>query len=773
MKTIRIFIGSSITELEVERFKLMSFIQGLNNKYHDQGIFIEGYICEETPNNMRPDGSQQMHNDYINNEADATIFMFFHKAGEFTLEELRLAREAFLQKDKPNVFIFFKAVDKAPDVTEEIQKAVSTVFNDYGHYYKMFEDVDTIKLELLQFLCDMLPGKAELVVKDGAVLVNGEAVQGISAANVFAYQNNPNLAKLKARMDELLKDMTAASMKGDATKALRISIELGNVQKEYHELEKNILDMLISFSKENRMGKKANPRRMEALRLLELGKYEEAKLLIPQAELDQRAESFSKKQELSEEKLMDEAAEIVEDARTRIQALIGDIENCSRFDEIERTYECAYGSAKAAKDYDFIFSYARFIWSQNDYPKAIAIAEKLHYIYSDPESRDSISDKAKSRLLNLLGMMYYDNNQPLNAENIYLEAKALFERILSEDKTPENEAGIALTCNNLANLYSDTGRPDEAEKLYLDALNIRQRLADTIKNEACESDAAATCNNLAILYRNTGRPIESENMYLEALKMRREIAKQNKNEEYESDVATTCNNLAILYLGTNRYQEAQMLFLEALEIRQRLVESVSRATYEPFLAQTYNSLAKLYKNTGRTDEAEELHQKALEIRRRLAATISKSAYEAKVAASCNNLAQLYADSRRASEAEELYLEALEIRRRLARTVIEDKYAPDIAATCKNLAALYVSSGRSADAEKLYLEALDVYRRIAKSISRSVYEPEVAETLYRLGINYKTIEMSDKCNICFVEAKKLAECYKDTNPTCQQIYEALS
>ena len=80
---------------------------------------------------------------------------------------------------------------------------------------------------------------------------------------------------------------------------------------------------------------------------------------------------------------------------------------------------------------------------------------------------------------------------------------------------------------------------------------------------------------------------------------------------------------------------------------------------------------------------------------------------------------------------------------------------------------------SADAEKLYLEALDVYRRIAKSISRSVYEPEVAETLYRLGINYKTIEMSDKCNICFVEAKKLAECYKDTNPTCQQIYEALS
>lgn len=52
-RTIRIFIGSSITELELERAKLMSFIQGLNNKYHQRDVFIEGYICEETPNNMR------------------------------------------------------------------------------------------------------------------------------------------------------------------------------------------------------------------------------------------------------------------------------------------------------------------------------------------------------------------------------------------------------------------------------------------------------------------------------------------------------------------------------------------------------------------------------------------------------------------------------------------------------------------------------------------------------------------------------------------------
>lgn len=246
-RTIRIFIGSSITELELERAKLMSFIQGLNNKYHQRGVFIEGHICEETPNNMREGGSQQMHNDYISGIADATIFMFYHKAGAFTMKELELARKAFLEKGKPNVYVFFKAVDKATDAGDEIQNAVSLVFNDYGHYYKIFDDVDTVKLELLQFLMELLPGKSELLVKDGAVYMNGELVKDISAEKIFAYQNNPKLAEIKERIAELLNAMTGASSAGDVSEALRISAELGQVQKEYHELECSILKQLISI----------------------------------------------------------------------------------------------------------------------------------------------------------------------------------------------------------------------------------------------------------------------------------------------------------------------------------------------------------------------------------------------------------------------------------------------------------------------------------------------------------------------------------------------
>ena len=146
IKKINIFIGSSIEELKPERDELMRFIQGLNNKYVDRGYFFHGYVCEETPNMMREGGSQALHDEFIRDKADAAIFLFFHRAGEFTMHELRLARETFLAGKKPNVFVFFKAVDNAPDTCEEIRRCVDVVFNDFGHYYKTFADVDTVKL---------------------------------------------------------------------------------------------------------------------------------------------------------------------------------------------------------------------------------------------------------------------------------------------------------------------------------------------------------------------------------------------------------------------------------------------------------------------------------------------------------------------------------------------------------------------------------------------------------------------------------------------------
>ena len=522
MKRIKIFIGSSIVDLREERLELMSFIQSLNNKYVDRDLFIEGYVCEETDSAMRLDGSQAQHNDYIKDDADVAIFMFYRKAGEFTLEELRLAREAFRAKGKPSVYVFYKAAEnKEPAITEDIKHSIDVVFNEYGHYYKMFEHTDTIKLELLQALSDSLPGKPELLVKDGNVLFAGEPVSDISAANVFAYQNNPELKRLKDEMASAKAAMLKASSSGDFEAMLRYSKQYNELEETYHTLEKDILAMLISFTKESAKSAKPNPRRLQALRLLELGKVAEAKELITQEELNHRAESIVSRKELILEQFRQEELDLVEDTKVRIQALLLDTSNPDRFTQIEAAYANAYPAAQDAKAYEFIYAYVYYLDDQKQYTQAIQVAEWLHTAY---QSDVDIQDDAKANLLNLLSILYYDNGRPQEAEKLHLEALTIRRR-LADENPAAFEADVAGTCNNLGNLFKN-GRPQEAEKLYLEALTIYRRLAKD-NPAAFEADVAMTCNNLGILYDDNGKPQEAEKLYLEALTIYRRLARDN------------------------------------------------------------------------------------------------------------------------------------------------------------------------------------------------------------------------------------------------------
>ncbi len=186
MKTVKLFIGSSITDLKLERYKLMSFILGLNNIYHDRGVFFECYICEETPTYMRIGGSQEKHNDYIRSDADAAFFMFFRKAGEFTVKELELARRAFSQRGRPEVYIFFRDPGSEPE--EEIREMMRSALEDFGRYYRTFDAMDTVYLEMLFTLAELMPESPEISVRDGSFFLNGERIPGISADRIPAFR---------------------------------------------------------------------------------------------------------------------------------------------------------------------------------------------------------------------------------------------------------------------------------------------------------------------------------------------------------------------------------------------------------------------------------------------------------------------------------------------------------------------------------------------------------------------------------------------------------
>ena len=311
----------------------------------------------------------------------------------------------------------------------------------------------------------------------------------------------------------------------------------------------------------------------------------------------------------------------------------------------------------------------------------------------------------------------------LDDENDYARGIEIGDKLYHRFKSMESVKGgqWARFCGTLANLYSDTNRMTEAKKLYREALAIYRRLAGQ-HPEAYEPDVAGTCNNLAALYYSTNRLTEAEKLYQEALAIRRRLAEQH-SEAYKPDVAMTCNNLGTLYKNTNRMKEAEELYLESLAIRRRLTEQYPEA-YELYVATTCNNLANLYYNTNRMMEAEKLYRDALGIYRRLAEQHPKA------------------------------------------------YSSDFMYTCYNLALLYVKMYRIQETRSLFSIIFDMVFDLADQ-NPDVFDPQVAQYCYTYGLLCNEYTMLGHAEDFLNEALERALPYKDTNPTCRKIVEAMT
>ena len=609
MKKIKIFIGSSINDLSQERKDLVVFLSALNNKYIDRGIYIEPYVCEETSGMMLTGGSQSAHNAYIENEADACIFMFFKKVGEFTAEELELAKKELDSTRRPDVFVFFKVVDNTPVENEEIQKMVNKVANEYRHYYKTFQSADTIKLELLQYLGTVLGPGAELIIKDGKVWFDGSEVNSklLSVGNIFAYQNNPDIKRLQKEIDELKNQLSAALAENDLSRMLTISKEMEGKQKLYNSLESDILSMLKKFSESIRKNETATKPRLDALHCLEMGDVEMAKRIMNADGIIASADNTVRMIELNNSVIGKRAEDIIDDALVAIDVLKIDINNPERFQKIEAVYDSIMPLCKEASRFQVLYDYASYLREQCHYAKAVKVAEKLRYYYSDPDM--IVGDEKTADLDDLLAGLYSDNHRYEEAEQLYHEALGI-RRNLAKKHADAYLPDVAATCNNLAVLYVDTNQYEEAEQLYHEALDVYRNLAN--KNaDAYLPDVATTCNNLAVLYHKTKRYEEAEKLYHEALDIRRNLAKKNA-DAYLPDVATTCNNLGGLYYETKRYEEAEKLYHEALGIRRNLAKKNADA-FLPLVAKSCYNLARLYYEIKQYTEAEKLYHEAGDI----------------------------------------------------------------------------------------------------------------------------------------------------------------
>jgi serine/threonine protein kinase/tetratricopeptide (TPR) repeat protein len=269
-----------------------------------------------------------------------------------------------------------------------------------------------------------------------------------------------------------------------------------------------------------------------------------------------------------------------------------------------------------------------------------------------------------------LANLYLETGRSGQAENAYLEARAIFEQLVeTHPSVDEYRSDLAHSYNQLGKLYHDTGRNKSAEDAYLNARTMRERLVNAHPElQEHKHELAGTWNNLGIFYYTTGRNEHAEHAYQSALEIRRRLAAARpKKREYQRELALGYNNLAVLYKQTGRDALAEQAWKDALAIQEHLVELYpDDADCQEDLAISHMGLAVWYKDSRRLVEAEAAYQKALTSYQHLARTHPQTvAYENGVVAAYSNLGDLYGITGAGDRAQAALKEGLRISERLA------------------------------------------------------------------------------------------------------------
>ena len=703
MTKIHIFLGSSLDELHLDSETMGNYVRKLNDIYMDRDIWIQLDRGDEL----------EEYNEEIG-QSDIFLVLFYNQAGQDTIDQFHEALEQFQNTGAPAILTFFRQ-GEGYDPKQSVLEFMDDLGEQLGHYFKKYTHIDTVKLVLLLQM-KLMKLDVPIELEESVITVAGKQV--LTLENIPMWAENIDFQSLKKQYqacERAYLDAKAATTDPVTDPVfLQASKQWHEAKKALRKLEQELFAIALKIEEKNNDGT-LTERQRKAYELMEQGDAEGANNILDLREILDDAKDTETWKQQAHEKVDQQAnkklEQNVQELLLRIEILKTQVQNPSRFEEIQETFEAAVDLEENNHlTKNAMREYVSYLHDQNDYTRAIPLAERyLKYAELDGDKSDI------AYAANELGNLYYKNNCMDKAEQEYLRAKEIRERLAAENPSAY-QPYLANTCNNLGNLYVDMNRMNKAEQEYLRAKERLEQLAAE-NPSAYQPDLATSCNNLGVLYKKTNRMDLAEQESLRAKQIYERLVAENPLA-YQPDLASTCNNLGGLYEFTDRMKLAEQEMLQAKKIFERLaVENPS--AYWPDLAINCGKLGILYYKNNRMDLAEQEFLRAKEIREQIAAE-QPLAYQPDLAKTCNNLGTLYVKTNHMDKAEREYLRAKEIREQLAAEH-PSMYQPDLADTCKNLGILYAKTSRIELTEREYLQAKKIYERLVE-ISPERYMP---------------------------------------------------
>lgn len=394
-KIVKIFIGSSLDEFREERRDIENFIYHISSNIFEEtyDIKVKPLLCENEDTVMTEERKQDVFNNLVRG-SDMCFFIFYTRAGQFTIEEMDKAYEYFKgsENKKPRVYVYFKQVPLGISVDVSINELMEKIDKEYKQYYGTFEHVDTLKLRIFLNLVEqemkdcnirqeietVYGGQGENPVFN--LKLNGKKVLELNDISEFA--NSAELKKLQGELEhiekryfEMLPRYTKGGEDGEFYKEYAdVAAKRQHLKDIIDELSKRLFDLSLNLSRDEVHGDMTY-RQKEAYRLLFLGDSEGCLAVLNEKDID---DEDKRALELHEAKGRAIHTKFINEHRFAINVLLTTLSYKGRFEEIERRYEKIVERAeKTGVEIEVLYDYAVYLYNQKNFPHALEIAQRL------------------------------------------------------------------------------------------------------------------------------------------------------------------------------------------------------------------------------------------------------------------------------------------------------------------------------------------------------------------------------------------------------------
>ena len=602
-------------EFARERDELELFIRNVSDHFEDNyDTKIIPLRCENVDNCVSAEGKQEEFNQLIR-ESEMCFFIFFTRVGEVTRQEFDVAFKQLTSTPnrKPQIYVYFKTIPEGIAADKSVRDFMQTIDEVYKHYYSNFSNIDTIKLRILLNLKMQEMNFVKIEVKDDKCLVDNADV--LSLNNVSEFANSKELAALTAELqqvEEQYVQMKPVYSQGSFDETFRREYVRLSARRQYlketiDKLKQSIFELSLNLSRDEVRGD-LTPRQKEAYRLLEQGDSRGCLAVLDADDIDDEFERFEREQELESKR---KAEVYVREHKLAIDVLQTMYDYKERFAEIDKRYERIVATAlKYEVELYVLYDYAFYYHGQNEYEKALKVAEKYLVFVQNPAY--NVSDIDCSRLYSIMGRLYRKADKPDVAESFFLRTIDIRERLVGTSEIYKPD--LASVYQNIGVIYNDLRQFDKAEKYLLAAQ--RTFISYTGTPQRDNPFVARNFNALGKMYAETGRYEQAEHCFMQSL----EFCKKSSEimpHCFEFYWGVGCHSFGEMYLKTGQFDKARQRFSEAVAIRKELTDENPSAN-EPYLAESLVRLAETYESLNDVAKAREHYALAKEIYTRLA-----------------------------------------------------------------------------------------------------------------------------------------------------------